>query len=253
MSLPDDSRPGDEGGYDAATDHRRKQRRRRAAVGVAGLAALLGAGAYLVTTQVADRNASTRTRDAGALAPMVAPATRAPSGAASAAASGDPAAQPDAIVPNKGAVKRSTSPSPSKTMTVEEQIKAAREAAAEDGYSVKRPVTPAPGVKLASGLVDARDEPRKNGNLHVVSARYDLSGQRELLWAADKGKKVGEITCTQNFKFSNNLKPRVRPNMLMCWRTSAKKSVVTVLIDRGGKPSTVESAEVIESEWAKLD
>ncbi|MFF5079104.1 hypothetical protein ACFY36_18770 [Actinoplanes sp. NPDC000266] len=254
MSLPEEDRSGDEGVYQSAMpdrqQQRRKQRAKQAVVGVAGLA-VLGAGAYFVTTQVTDRNATTETRDAGAMAPLASPATGTPP-----SASPEPTAEADTVAPTKGAIKQTTSPAPSSADAsameekVKQEIKEAREKAAKDGYSVKRPVTA--DNKLPSGPVNARDVPSEHGNLRVVSARYDLSGQRELLWAGDKGEKVGDMTCTQKFKFSNNLKASHKDNMLMCWRTTATKSVVTVIVDRTGKPSKAESAEAIKQEWAKL-
>ncbi|GAA0510627.1 hypothetical protein Ade02nite_46020 [Paractinoplanes deccanensis] len=252
MSIPEEDRSGDEGVYRSAeTDRRqrrRKQRAKQAAVGVAGLA-VLGAGAFFVTTQVAGRNAGTETRDAGALAPMASPATGVPP---STAPSAEPTAEADTVAPSKGAVKQSSSPTPapSRSLSVEEQIKEAREKAAKDGHPVQRALTAAPNAK--PGPVNKRNETLPNGTLRVITAKHDLTGQGELLWAADKGKKIGQISCTQNFKFSNNSKASVRPNMLLCWRTSAGKSVVTVLVDQDGKPSTEKSAEVINSEWAKL-
>jgi hypothetical protein len=48
------------------------------------------------------------------------------------------------------------------------------------------------------------------------------------------------------------MKPAVRPNLLLCWRTSDDRSVATVLIDQSGKPSTADSVRIIDREWAKL-
>ncbi|MEV4348693.1 hypothetical protein AB0J83_29905 [Actinoplanes sp. NPDC049596] len=252
MSTPSEDQPGDEGVYQSdmhdRQERRRKQRAKQAVVGVAGLA-VLGAGAYFVTTQVTGQ--TTETRDAGALAPITSAATSAP---ASASASPEPTAEADAVTPTKGAVKQSTSPtpspSPSRSMSVEQEIKEAREKAAKDGYNVKRPVTPAPNA--ATGPVTEHNENRKNGTFRVVTARHDLSGQRELLWVANGGESVGSADCTQTFKFSNNDKPQVKKNMLVCWRTSASRSVVTVMVDYNGNPSKTDSVKAIDREWAKL-
>ncbi|SNY65734.1 hypothetical protein [Paractinoplanes atraurantiacus] len=249
MSLPEEDRSGDEGVYQSAMpdrqQQRRKQRAKQAVVGVAGLA-VLGAGAYFVTTQVADRNATTETRDAGAMAPLASAATGA------SPASPEPTAEADTVAPTKGAIKQTSSPTPtpSESLSVDEAIKKAREKAAKDGHPVQRALTAAPNAK--TGPVNKRNEKLPNGTLRVITAKHDLTGTGELLWPADKGEKVGDNRCTQNFRFSNNHKPSVRPNMLVCWRTSAGKSVVTVLVDQDGKPSKEKSAEVIASEWAKL-
>ena len=54
--------------YDPAAAHR-SRRRKRAAIGVVGLAALLGGGAFLVTEQLTD-GGTTVIDDSGALAPL---------------------------------------------------------------------------------------------------------------------------------------------------------------------------------------
>jgi len=241
----------DDGVYQSASNREQGRKRRVAVAGVVALAALLGGGAYLVTAQIADRNRHTEAGD-----PLAPPITPASGGIDSGAERTVPAtASPKPTISTKNAVKQSLSPSPSPiptgSMSVDEQIRAAQEKAAREGYPVQRALTPAPGV-VAAEAVEERTEETPTGTLRIVTARSDLTGQRELLWAADKGKRHGDITCTQNFKFGNNNKPTIRPNMLLCWATSAKKSVVTVLVDRGGKPSTAESAEVISREWARL-
>jgi len=230
-------------------------RRRQAIVGTVGLAAVLGVGAYVVTAQFTDQDEATSS------APVVTPALEPP--VPEQPASEQPNPEPPvpnetatsaaaSSVPPKKATEQPARPSPSRSLTVDEKIKEARRAAARDGYDIKRPVTAAPNVKIASGPVSERSEKRPNGSLRVISAKHDLTGQRELLWAADKGRPVGDATCTQTFRFSNNVKPSVRPNMLLCFRTSATKSVVTVLVSSDGKPSRKESAAIIAREWAKL-
>jgi len=241
----------DDGVYQSSANHEQSRKRRLAVAGVVALAALLGGGAYLITAKVTDGQ-HTDAGDTGALVPMVTPA----SGGTTGTATDEPAtASPKPTISTKQAVKQSLSPSPSTvptaSMSVEEQIKAARELAAREGHPLQRALTPAPGV-VAAEAVQERNEARPNGSLRIVTARSDLTGQRELLWAADKGKRYGDATCTQNFKFSNNNKPTVRPTLLLCWRTSDRKSVATVLVDRSGKPSTAESARIIAEEWAKL-
>jgi hypothetical protein len=236
MSIHDDDRSGDDGVYEPASYRDLGRRRKQIALGAVGAAALLGAGAYVITAQIMDHNDSTVTRDAGALAPIVAPASDAPSEAPSSG-------------PTKDAVKKSASPSPSPSLSVDEQIKRAREKAAKDGYPVQRALTAGPHVE--SGPVNERSEEVKDGSLRVITAKFDLTGQRELLWPADGGKSVGSADCTQTFKFANNGKPST-PNLLLCWRTSSERSVVTVLVNRNGKPSVEQSVKVIDREWAKL-
>jgi hypothetical protein len=241
MSNHDDDRSSDDGVYQsesAAPQH--LSRRRRIAIGAVGLTAVVSAGAYLIIAQTGDE-AGMR-RDVGALAPA-ASASVAESISASAAASPGPAAgsQPAAAA------------TPSKSMSVDERIKAAREAAAKDGHPVQRARTPSPGAVIAAGEEPKqRTEKLANGVLRIVTAKYDLTGQRELLWPAGKTERVGSAECTQTFQFSNEGKPSTKKNLLLCWRTSAQKSVVTVLVDQDGKPSAAKSVETIAEEWAKL-
>jgi len=228
------------------SEHDRNRRRKQVLLGVAGLAAVLGAGAYVITAQVLDHRDATTTGDTGALAPMITPASATPSVDLSSA----PPATASASA-SVSAAPPSATPSPSRSSSVDEQIRKAREKAAKDGYPLQRALTAGPHAE--SGPVSERSEPRPGGgSLRVITAKFDLSGQRELLWAADRGKAVGDSHCTQNFRFSNNTKPAIRPNLLLCWRTSADRSVATVLVDQKGKPSAAESVQIINREWAKL-
>jgi hypothetical protein len=211
-----------------APSGRQLSRRRQIAIGAAGVTALLGAGAYVVTARVTDHADTASNR---APAPAV---DAAPSELSSGAADSVPGG-----------------PSAATSMSVEDRIKAARSAAARDGHPVQRALTTAPGVKPAIGMKEW-NEPVENGTLRIVTAKSDLTGQGELLWPADEGKPFGDALCTQNFRFSNNAKPAIRPNLLVCWRTSAHRSVVTVLVDQSGKPSRAKSVGVIDREWAKL-
>jgi hypothetical protein len=140
--------------------------------------------------------------------------------------------------------------SPTGGESVREQIEAARAKAAKDGFPLQRGLTAA--ADSVTGPVKERTERVGKGSVRVVSAGYDLTGQRELLWAADDGRKVGDADCTQTFRFSNNMTPRERPNMLLCWRTSAERSVVTVAVQPEGRPSSEGTVKILEREWAKL-
>jgi len=232
------------------SQHDSNRRRKQVVLGVVGLAAVLGAGAYVITAQVLDHKNATTTSDTGALAPMITRAAEPPAGTPAETPSADAstAASPSA---SASAASPSATPSPSRRTSADDEIKKAREKAAKDGYPLQRALTAGPHAE--SGPVSERSEPRPNGgSLRIITAKFDLSGQRELLWAADHGKPVGDAHCTQNFHFSNNMKPAIRPNLLLCWRTSAERSVATVLVDQKGKPSTAESLQIINREWAKL-
>jgi hypothetical protein len=235
MTLHDDDRPG---------EGRTSARRRRLALGAVGLAAVLGGGAYLITSEVVDHRDSTATTDTGALAPMISPASGSSTASPSAGASTPGAAATSAPA------RAAAGPTPRSSAAVSQEIKEARAKAAKDGVPLMRARTAAPDVP--SGPVSERTEPRKNGVLRIVTAKFDLRGQRELLWPANGGKRVGDAECTQTFRFSNEAKASTKRNLLLCWRTSATKSVVTALVDRSGKPSAAESVGIIDREWAKL-
>ncbi|RSM54667.1 hypothetical protein DMB66_37185 [Actinoplanes sp. ATCC 53533] len=233
---------------------RRIRRRKQAFIGVAGLA-VLGAGSFLVTSQVAD-NAKTETKDAAALVP-VAPVDETPSESAPPAAPSASAVPSASAAPSPSASAKppvvTPSPSRSHSKAVDERIKAARAAAAADGHPVQRALTPSKAAKTGPVTVKTIGSIYEDGaTMRVLSAKFDLTGQREMLWAADDGEPVGDARCTQNFHFSNNRVPGERPTMLLCWRTSAKKSVVTVAVVKEGRPAKPASAAMIEKVWRTL-
>jgi len=240
----------DDGVYESAANRRRRLRRTGIGAAVVGLAALLGGGAYAITTEIIDRNDSV-TGDVAALAPVITPSRARPSA---------PEPAPQSPVPRspaastKAAARQSLSPppspSPSRSLSVREQIEAARQAAEKDGFPLQRALTAAPG--LPTGKISERNEKTATGTVRVVSAGFDLTGQREFLWAGDKGRKVGDARCTQKVRFSNNKSAAVRPNLMLCWRTSATRSVATVLVDYKGHPSATESVAILDREWRRL-
>ena len=247
MSMHDDDRPRDDGVYRSAPANR-SLRRKQAVAGAIGLAAVLGAGAYLITAPGDD---STTRADLEAVAPIAAPAAGASSAAAAASASTSMSASA-APASKPAGTGRATKPKPSASagVTVEEEIKAARAAAEQDGHPLQRARTAAPDA--VTGPVNERDERSANGMVRIVSAKHDLSGQRELLWAADDGEPVGDARCTQNFRLSNEAEAEMRPTMMLCWRTSTGKSVLTVEVAHKGKPSAAAGVAILDREWARL-
>ena len=93
---------------------------------------------------------------------------------------------------------------------------------------------------------------RDGKTMRLVSARADLTGQRELAWVADGGEPVGRARCSQTFRLASNVEPARKPNLLICWRLSATKSVYTVMVDLDGDPSERKAAAAIDTEWQKL-
>jgi hypothetical protein len=85
--------------------------------------------------------------------------------------------------------------------------------------------------------------------LKVVSARSDLTGQRELAWIADAGHAVGDAWCTRNLRRSAQSEAGDQPTMLLCWRTSTTKSVYTLAIDIDKRPSEMASVAKLNATW----
>jgi len=134
------------------------------------------------------------------------------------------------------------------------EVRAAVAAARADGAAHSRPIlhAVAPPAGAATGPVRERNEKTAQGTIRVVSARYDLTGQRELGLAGDDGDPVGSARCTQRVKFSAEAAAQVKPSLLLCWRTSAGRSVVTLAAVPGGHPSSARSVAAIDKEWAAL-
>lgn len=239
--------PHDDDAYDPPSGPRRLSRAKLVA-GLAGLA-VLGGGAFLVTEQLTGDTTAVTT-DAGAPAPIVAsePDTASPELEPSSAAP-----SPSTRASKAAVSKAPASPEPVDTRSAEERVKAAREAAAKAGHPVQRALTPEPGA-VAAAAVEVTNEGslKSGGTMRIITARSDLTGQRELLWAADDGKPVGSSRCTQNFHFSNDGKAKERPTMLLCWRTSATRSVATVAVVATGRPDAAASVAVIDQRWATL-
>jgi hypothetical protein len=218
----------------------RRSRRKRVVVGAAGLAAILGAGAFVATNMI-DNAHPTATGHTSAL--------------------GTPPSEPDA---SAGVASPSTSKPSAKTpakttskaKTAAQRVADARAASAKDRIKVLRPLPPKNGGKHVAAKdvkVTTFGSVRKDrSTLRVMSARQDLSGQRELAWVADDGVAVGSAWCSQKFRFSGGTPVAEKPTLLVCWRLSEKKSVYTVAVKIDGRPSKAESVAAINKAWSKL-
>ncbi|WP_030438886.1 hypothetical protein [Actinoplanes subtropicus] len=100
--------------------------------------------------------------------------------------------------------------------------------------------------------VKERTETTSEGTVRVTTAKGDLTGQRYLRMAADQGEPVGQARCTQRLRFANAAGAQVLPSVLLCWRVSAQRSVVTFTVAKKGRPSPRVSESIINGEWAKL-
>ena len=204
----------------------------RIAVGVVSLAALLGTGAYVITDRLTPHRDTVT--DVGALAPAPAPGHTSTTTASPAPAS---------------ALGSAASISPE----VAAEIKKAREKAAKDGVPLIRP-KPAQSTRAVTGLMrTTKGTLNEGGIVRVVSARSDLTGQQELAWVAGGVTTYGGAECSQTFRFSSSPAPVKRPNLLLCWRTSAKKSVVAIVVDPKGKPSKAKAVDLLEKKWRSME
>ncbi|GAA0538537.1 hypothetical protein GCM10010172_19760 [Paractinoplanes ferrugineus] len=236
---------------DDGVDQPRVSRRRKQIAGVLGLAAVLGGGAYAITSEATGK--SSTAQNAGAVESLPTgeadSVTSSASAPASASATGK---QAGPILPKVSltdpVVKEEVSKSP------EERIKAAREAAAKGGVSVKHPRTATSVGSPEEGGVTEQNigSLKEGGSMRIVSAPYDLTGRREMLWAADGGHRVGTAKCTNKLQLSNEDEPTARPTLLLCWRTSAKKSVITVAVVPTGRPNAAKSVAALDKQWNKM-
>ena len=248
MTKFDDDRPLDDGVRNSGT-----VRPTKVVAGVLSLATLFG-GAHLIISEINGQR-STVAQGTVPLAPAEPSAYRAPSTPSGSAGESGPAAPASGSVSASSRLATAETNRPTTKATAEDsegirkEIRAAREAAAKDGHPLQRPLGAARATAAASET--SRTLP-DGGIMRVISAKADLSGHRQMLWAADDGKPVNGARCTQNFHFSQNGKAAVRPTMLLCWRISTERSVVVLTVARKGRPSTADSVAAIDREWTKL-
>jgi hypothetical protein len=232
--------------YEVETAHRNRDRRRRQVVaGVAGLAAFLGVGAYFVTSQLTAKDQIAP--EPAAIAPVEpagsssAPLSPGPSAAASAEASLSAAPVPAA--------------GPSLPLTTAERVAKARAANKKAGTDVRHPLPQVGGAATVAEddvTMKITGSAKDKEELRLYSARLDMTGQKQLAWVGDQGERVGDASCTKNVHFSADVKPHVRPTLLLCWRVSADKSVYTVAVNLDGHPSAAKSVAAIDKEWKRL-
>jgi hypothetical protein len=236
---------GGDAGSGGVAPSRARSRSKKAAVAFVGLSAV-GAGAYFATTLFAAHPLTTLNREPRALAPVApmessVPVTRSTLGA--------PA--PGPIAGTKSAARQSLrpSPTPSPSAMADEEVASLQVSRLLQAL----PAPSGPGMAAASVPVTVTNRSGTDGSaIRVVSARYDLTGRSELLAAADRGQVVGGARCTRNLRVGAAATPEVRPTMLLCWRTAADKSVVTVAINKVHAPSAGVSAAVVDQEWIAM-
>ncbi|MEV4279502.1 hypothetical protein [Actinoplanes xinjiangensis] len=253
MTTHHDDRPGDDGTPMAPMALVRPQRSRiKRVAGVVGLAAVLGSGAYFTTLSVTTDNEAER-REVTALGTPHPASTVDPRPSVSGSAgTSDGTPQPG----KTGGAMQAAKAEPSFEEPAE-RVRKAREAAAKDGVEITRPLPARTENPAGEAAARAAEEvtigsAKEGGTMRIVTVRGDLTGQREIGWVAGGVKKHGEVECSQRFRLYNEQEPKTRPNLLVCWRTSAERSVIVVDTKIGGRPAVAKSLAVIEREWRKL-
>lgn len=215
----------------AAIAPRRGLRRRQLVAGATGAVAVI-AGAYVLTTRLMESDQETLPEPA-ALAPLTTAATPGIDGTGLYAVPGNLQAS-RATRPAQTA-KRAPSPTPSFLPSV---VASPSETAAARLHA----------------MVMRRIETVRNGTVRVSSARFDLTGQSDLTLAADEGHAERDgVRCTNRVRFSPDEPAATRNSLLLCWRTSGDRSVVTMAVAARGRPDPEDSIGIIEQEWAALD
>jgi hypothetical protein len=235
------------GVYRSVMRDRRTQRRKQLGVGLAGLLALAGAGAFVVQAQVIDLSERTAAQEPRVIAPPPSPSPSpspsepSPSEPSPAAASNSRSASPTPALVTRSGARQETSPTPLPSPTPAGPTPAA--------------VVSALSPKMAAAetrQVTRRNETTGEGTIRVTSAGFDLGGRPELAIAGDRGWAVGRARCTKSIRSGPDHQVRVVPSTLVCWRTSPNRSVVTVAVADQGRPSSGTSVTVLDREWARI-
>jgi hypothetical protein len=233
----------------ARKDNRRSVSRRlkKAAVAVVGLGAV-GGGAYFATTLLSGNPPGYVSGGPDALAP-VAPAPS-PSASVAASPSRTPpeGPSPGPQIGTRNGVPQSARPSPTPSIP-DDQVAAAQ----VGGLLAAAPQPARSGMGIASGPVTVSTETGTDGSsIRVVAARYDLTGRWSPLSPGDQGHAVGDARCTAKLAALPGGPASERPTMLMCWRMSPLKSVVTVAIRPQSRPLAGASVDVLDRSWKAM-
>ncbi|MEU4622161.1 hypothetical protein AB0G04_19630 [Actinoplanes sp. NPDC023801] len=222
----------------AATPQRSALRRKQAVVGIAGAAAVLAGAGFLVTQLMNEEQPSVP--EPAALAPQ------------SPEADAHAFEEPEQPVPRTPRITKHAAP-------VERSPVVSAEAS--------RPASPDPAAeaRASDAIADLRerlgisqrtyvaDRPFGDGTIRVVTARRDLSGEREMLLPGDAGEPAGNgVRCTSELRSQPEV-PLDRPATMMCWRMSESRSVITMTSAAREESLAAECADVITQEWARLE
>lgn len=233
----------------ARTDNRRsiKRRLKKAAVAVVGLGAV-GGGAYFATTLLTGNAPGYVSGGPAAMAPVAPTPSPSPSASPSRRPADGPSPGPQAGTRN--GVRQSSRPSPTPSIP-DDQVAAAQVSGLL--AASPQPAKSGMGIAAAGGPVTVSTETGTDGSaIRVVAARYDLAGRWSPLSPGDFGQAVGDARCTAKLPAQPGAPASDRPTMLMCWRTSPHKSVVTVAIRAGSRPLAGASVNALDRNWDAL-
>jgi hypothetical protein len=242
MAYDEHDDPEPEGGLYASTTaaapQRSARRRKQAVAGIAGAAAVLAGAGFLATRLMNEEQPSFP--EPAALAPQ------------SPAADDTTPEEPEPSVTRTTKIKKHAAPvERSPVMSPEASRQASPDPAAE-----ARASNAVDELRERLGISQrtyVADRTFGNGTIRVVTARRDLTGEREMLLAGDQGEPAGDgVRCTAAIRSQPEV-PMDEPATLMCWRTSASRSVIIMTSATGGESLAAECAEVIEREWARLE
>lgn len=218
---------------------RRGRRRKQALVAAAGAAVAISGAAFFAAGH------SSENQQAGHSEPLASPS-----------ASASPTAEQLGRIAAASDKEAKGKPEVSLPPEAKERVDAARKAAAKDGVKITHPLPAQNDPARLAALADAKEvtvgSAKTGGAMRIVTFHGDLSGEREIGWVAGGITKHGPVSCSQRFKLYNEQKPTERPSLLVCWRTSEKRSVIVTNTKLGGRPDVGKSLEVIDREWRKL-
>jgi hypothetical protein len=243
-----DGPPPEDGTTDVQSSAVPGRRRKQALIGAVGLLAILGVGG-IVAAQIIDDQDTAPTSQVGAIEPPAA-GPLVPS-AATSSTTGSPrasVASTDAAIGSASPRVTSAPADPEPTATTTPS-----RATAPTSTRTLRPLPPTANADAVSEADVTTSTVNRGGErLKIASARADLTGYEELGWIVGKGEKAGNARCTKKIKLSVDEAVREHPTLLICWRTSATKSVYTVAVKIKGAPSQKLSVAAVAKEWARL-
>ncbi|WP_436527524.1 hypothetical protein [Actinoplanes sp. HUAS TT8] len=204
---------------------------KRAVLGLAGLATVLGATAC--------QSPGSTPEPAAGKAPV--------------AATSSPPAEQQVVGSVQGMSAPERPMGPVAPKSTSERLSDARGANERLGTTVRRPREKAPTAVDPSKVrrVEIGSVQKDKHLMRIVSSKQDLSGYAELAWVADNGEPHGDANCSRMIQVSDS-PPKAKPTLLICWRLTPKKSVYTVAVDLRTNPTAKASVTALDREWKRM-